>query len=198
MDFDDFIDNNNFFDGIKSNTPYFLAFFKGKNIASIENGENFIPIIINKMEEIHQSYINQLLNAFNQEQGKISTDSIGPTVTIGAINPVITNEGNQDKQQNIVTGQDEEHNEPNVSDNHDSHDEVDSHDEQDNNSDNSSASSRKSDNSNDSKRTTDTKNTRNTKSNKSEISNDTEKIRKEKEKLRKLKELQKLQNMLKN
>ncbi len=70
IDFDDFIDNNDFFQGIKENVPYFLSFFKGKNIVNCDDKENFIPLIISHMDQIHKSYVNRLIQAFNQEQNQ--------------------------------------------------------------------------------------------------------------------------------
>ena len=67
IDFDDFIDNIDYFKNIKENLPYFLCFFKGKNIANYDSKENFIPIIINHIEKINESYLNKLMTLFNNE-----------------------------------------------------------------------------------------------------------------------------------
>ena len=44
-----------------------MAFFKGKMICSCEYSDNFIPLIINHMDQIHKSYLNKLMGFFNQE-----------------------------------------------------------------------------------------------------------------------------------
>jgi hypothetical protein len=67
IDFDDFIDNIDYFSSIKESIPHFISFFKGKNINSCDNKENFIPLVINQMEQIHNSYVNKLVSIFNQE-----------------------------------------------------------------------------------------------------------------------------------
>lgn len=67
IDFDNFIDNIGYFSSIKNNIPYFMAFFKGKMIGSCEYSDNFIPLIINHMDQIHKSYLNKLMGFFNQE-----------------------------------------------------------------------------------------------------------------------------------
>jgi hypothetical protein len=67
IDFDDFIDNMNFFTTIKENVPNFIAYFKGKQMANCSDKDNFIPLIISLMDQIHGSYVNRLMNAFNQQ-----------------------------------------------------------------------------------------------------------------------------------
>ena len=68
IDFDNFIDNINYFSSIKENIPYFIAYFKGKNILICYDKDNFIPIIINHLEQIHKSYVSKLMSLFNQEE----------------------------------------------------------------------------------------------------------------------------------
>ena len=70
IDFDNFIDNIDYFSNIKTNLPYFLAYFKGKNIGTCDSKDNFIPLIINSMDQIHNSYVSKLMTIFNQEQHK--------------------------------------------------------------------------------------------------------------------------------
>jgi hypothetical protein len=69
IDFDNFIDDFNgevgYFDSIKNNTPYFMAFFKGKIIATCDNTENFIPIVANHLDQIHSTYLNKLISIFD-------------------------------------------------------------------------------------------------------------------------------------
>jgi hypothetical protein len=68
IDFDDFIDNIDYFSQIKSTLPHFIAFFKGKNIASCDEKDNFIPLVISKIEQIHTSYVNKIMQVFNQNE----------------------------------------------------------------------------------------------------------------------------------
>lgn len=72
IDFDNFVDDFNggvgYFDSIKNNTPYFMAFFKGKTIAMCDNNDNFIPIVINHLEQIHSTYVNKLLSIFDNSE----------------------------------------------------------------------------------------------------------------------------------
>jgi hypothetical protein len=68
IDFDDFIDNIDYFSELKTNLPHFIAFFKGKNIASCDDKDNFIPLIISKIEQIHTSYVNKIMQVFNQKE----------------------------------------------------------------------------------------------------------------------------------
>jgi hypothetical protein len=70
IDFDDFIDNMNFFTTIKENVPHFIAYFKGKQIANCNDKDNFIPLIVGLMDQIHSSYVTRLMNAFNQQTEK--------------------------------------------------------------------------------------------------------------------------------
>jgi len=76
IDFDNFIDNINYFSNIKANLPYFLSYFKGKNIGTCDSKDNFIPLITNLMEQIHNSYVSRLMTAFNQEQNKNSENKL--------------------------------------------------------------------------------------------------------------------------
>jgi hypothetical protein len=66
IDFDDFIDNVNFFAGIKETIPYMISYFKAKQIATCHEKENFIAVMVNTMTQIHDSYLNKLTNVFNQ------------------------------------------------------------------------------------------------------------------------------------
>jgi hypothetical protein len=70
IDFDDFIDNMNFFSSIKENVPYMLSYFKAKQIAVCNEKDNFIPIMVSSIEQIHTSYVNKLTTAFNQQNSQ--------------------------------------------------------------------------------------------------------------------------------
>jgi len=70
INFDDFIDNMNFFSQIKENLPYMISYFKAKQIASCNEKDNFIPVMVSSMDQIHTSYVNKLMNAFNQQANK--------------------------------------------------------------------------------------------------------------------------------
>ncbi len=100
INFDDFIDNMNFFSSIKENVPYMLSYFKAKQIAVCNEKDNFIPIMVSSMEQIHSSYVNKLTNAFNQQN------------TQQPKTPEINNdEQNQhDKQNEIVTKEENKNN----------------------------------------------------------------------------------------
>jgi len=86
IDFDDFIDNIDYFSSIKNNVPYFMAFFKGKVISSLEYSDNFIPILVNQIEQIHNSYINKLRVYFNQENNENNINNINNNNTNEIIN----------------------------------------------------------------------------------------------------------------
>jgi len=174
IDFDDFLDNNGFFDSIKTNVPYFLAFFRGKNISSIDNKDNFIPLIVNKMEEIHQSYISKLSTAFAQTNEIPQEPTVQNDVHVSK-NVVKDNQSISSKSSNSSKSSSSKSN--------------------------SSTSSKISSSSKTSisSKTSSSKSSKSSKSEKKSLkSNDTEKIKRDKEKLKKLKELQKLQSMLNN
>ena len=76
IDFDDFIDNINYFSSIRSNLPYFISYFKGKNINGCENSDNFIPIITSLMEQIHSNYLNKLTLLFSENKDKNEKNNI--------------------------------------------------------------------------------------------------------------------------
>ena len=87
VNFDDFIDNVNFFDQIKKNLPQMITYFKAKQIAKCDDKDNFIEQISNIMEQIHNSYLQKLMNAFNQsvnntenEQNKINQSTLSNNV----------------------------------------------------------------------------------------------------------------------
>jgi len=87
IDFDDFIDNMNFFTTIKENVPHFISYFKGKQISSCNEKNNFIPLIISLMDQIHNSYVTRLMNAFNQSnQQKIDDNENNNNDNNNAIN----------------------------------------------------------------------------------------------------------------
>ena len=66
VDFDDFVDNLNFFTQMKENVPCMISYFKAKQIAICNEKDNFIPVMVSTMDQIHSSYVNKLMNAFNQ------------------------------------------------------------------------------------------------------------------------------------
>jgi len=74
IDFDNFIDNMNFFTAIKENVPHFIAYFKGKQLANCNDKDNFIPLIVGLMDQIHSSYVTRLMNAFNQQTEKTNLE----------------------------------------------------------------------------------------------------------------------------
>ena len=66
VDFDDFVDNLNFFSQIKENLPQMITYFKAKQLAKCDEKESFIPIMVSTMDKIHSSYVGKLMDAFNQ------------------------------------------------------------------------------------------------------------------------------------
>ena len=208
IDFDNFTDDFNgqtgYFDSIKNNTPYFMAFFKGKVIVSTDNSNNFIPIVINHIEQIHKSYLNKLIDVFeNQNQNQEQ-----PHMT----NPNDSNLDNKNNTQNKNSGKNthERNNERDNERNNESNNERDnesnneSNDASNNESDNES--NKESDNHNKKVSTKIIKRKKNKKrktkenidenNNMSTNSNDTMEIEKKKERLKKLKKLKELQNLL--
>lgn len=216
IDFDDFIDNNNFFQDIKSNVPFFLAFFKGKNIMSEQDKENFIPLMINHMDQIHKSYLNRLVQAFNQNQENTSQlEQSGQSNITEPVQQENTLQSNQKIQNNnqvneVTQNVDDVQNEEIQSFSSDtssvsSKSSASSKSSKTSKSSNSSEKVSKSSNES-SKPSKKDKKTKKVKkvveesesSDKDNSSNDTEKIQKEKAKLKKIKELQKLKELLKN
>jgi hypothetical protein len=173
IDFDDFIDNIDYFKNIKENLPYFLCFFKGKNIANYDSKENFIPIIINHIEKINESYLNKLMTLFNNES---------------------TNTDNNLQQQNINLEEDIENNDNKSSNNNSTkNNSTKNNQTESDNKDDDEDEDENEDENEDEDEDEDEKN----KAESDTISNNTEKIKKEKQKLKKIKELKKLQEMLK-
>jgi len=71
INLDNFIDNINFFGGMRINSPNFITYFKGKQISSFTNSQNnkdlFLSSITDIMNKIHSSYIQKLVNSFNED-----------------------------------------------------------------------------------------------------------------------------------
>ena len=186
IDFDDFIDNIDYFSSIKNNVPYFMAFFKGKVISSLEYSDNFIPILVNQIEQIHNSYINKLRVYFNQENNENNINNINNNNTNEIINNTNENiDKNIDKNINESIDETINENKNDINDNihkkktkkKQKQKEIkknDSDDNSDNNSDNNSDDE----------------------SNYSIRSNNTEQIEKKKEKLKKLKKIKELKDLL--
>ena len=65
----DFIDNMNFFTSIKENVPNFISYFKGKQIATCNDKDNFIPLIINLLYTSQGIYVVILCKFFKIVKG---------------------------------------------------------------------------------------------------------------------------------
>jgi len=62
INFDKFVDEMNFFNQYKENTPSFVSFFLGQQITEHlnEDNSNFISIIVSIVEKIHSNYVSKL------------------------------------------------------------------------------------------------------------------------------------------
>jgi len=228
IDFDNFTDDFNgnvgYFDSIKNNTPYFMAFFKGKIIATCDNSENFIPIVANHLEQIHSTYLDKLTSIFDNpnpvqqvqqvhQTQQVQTKNLEQTNT----NPSINNNSNN-QQQNVNNTSNNQKIDDNISNEipNELEDEVnDEVNDKVNDEVNDEVNDKTSDNESEEKNIK-VKNKTKKKLNKSKKtskkifekdiednqsiqsykSNDTIEIEKQKEKLKKLKQLKELQNML--
>jgi hypothetical protein len=117
INLDNFIDNINFFGGMRINSPNFITYFKGKQISSFINSQNNKEIFLSSTNEIinkiHASYIQKLVNSFNED------------------NKTNQNEDNQNmKENNKENNNDEEYNEEKA-DEADEADDADDADEAD-------------------------------------------------------------------
>ena len=112
VDFNDFIDNLNFFAQVKENVPSMISYFKAKQIASCNEKENFIPQMISTMEQIHSSYVNKLINAFTQSSGQSvnSVNSVNSEQNIKNLNSQNNNIKikNEEKEPNKEQEQEQE------------------------------------------------------------------------------------------
>lgn len=68
IDFDNFIDYNDFFKDIKESTPYFFTLFRNKPIKTINGLEDasFLVNIISEIDEIHGAYVGEIMKHFTQ------------------------------------------------------------------------------------------------------------------------------------
>ena len=66
INLDKFIDNINFYDELKKIVPCFISYFKGKQVAFIEDKQNFLPVITNVIEKINDNYMSRLINYFQE------------------------------------------------------------------------------------------------------------------------------------
>jgi len=64
INFDDFIDNTNYFLPIKSTLPFFRAYFVKKIIGNFSYDIGFVPKMITYLEDINTHYIIKLKNCF--------------------------------------------------------------------------------------------------------------------------------------
>jgi len=140
IDFDNFTDDfngsNGYFDSIKNNTPYFMAFFKGKIIAITDNSENFIPIVINHLEKIHETYIGKLSMIFdnpNPNPNHIPNQNINNNLN-GQINNRLDEEldNNMDNDENDDINDNNDNNNINIHNDDNDNNDNDNNDENDN------------------------------------------------------------------
>jgi hypothetical protein len=168
IDFDDFIDNIDYFASIKNNTPYFISYFKGKTIYICDNKENFIPIVINNLAKIHTSYINKLINTFNQNNDiLINDENVKKDETIEA-----KGEAKGEEVEVEVVGEESEAEEEEEEEEEEAEEEAEDDEEEAEEAEEAEAEE-------------------------AEDDEEDNMIKKEKEKLKKIKELKRLQNMLK-
>jgi hypothetical protein len=188
IDFDDFIDNINYFSSIKNNIPYFISYFKGKTINMCDDKDNFIPLVINHLEKIHTSYINKLINVFNQTNdnpglGKIEEkdEKVIKNQEIKQNNGTEEIQGeDKDKDKDVDVDVDEDEGE-------DEGEDVDKEEDEDEDEEEEEEEE---------KEVKEDKKVEEVEDNKYKDDNDTKYINKEKEKIKKLKELKKLREML--
>ena len=71
INLDNFIDNINFFGEMRLNSPNFITYFKGKQISSFSNTQNnkelFLSSTADIINKINSSYIQKLVNSFNED-----------------------------------------------------------------------------------------------------------------------------------
>jgi hypothetical protein len=78
INLDNFIDNINFFNQMKINSPNFIAYFKGKQISGSsficekDSIDNYINTIKNLIDKINSSYVQRLINLFNQNDQELN------------------------------------------------------------------------------------------------------------------------------
>ncbi len=78
INLDNFIDNINFFNQMKINSPNFIAYFKGKQISGSsfisekDSIDNYINTIKNLIDKINSSYVQRLINIFNQNDQELN------------------------------------------------------------------------------------------------------------------------------
>ena len=177
IDFDDFIDNINYFESIKNNLPYFMAYFKGKQIGYCDNADNFIPLITNHIEQIHSSYLDKLISIFNSDSNTQHNYQDNNNEYQGPKENQENNENNEYEEQENQDNQVNEENQENQK----------NHDNKENNNDNNE----------DDENNEDNENINDEIESETEIETEnTEMIRKQKERLKKLKKLKELQKKL--
>jgi hypothetical protein len=74
INLDNFIDNINFFGEMRLHSPNFITYFKGKQISSFSNTQRnkdlFLSSTTDIINKIHASYIQKLVNSFNEDNTK--------------------------------------------------------------------------------------------------------------------------------
>ena len=121
---DNFIDNINFFSEMRLHSPNFITYFKGKQISSFTNAQNnkefFLSSTTNIINRIHGSYIQKLVNSFNEDN---KNKPIG--------NNQNNQENNQENNKNNQNNQEEdnEDEEDNEKDNEEENEEENEKDE---------------------------------------------------------------------
>ena len=91
VNFDKFTDYNDMFKDIKNSTPYFMTFFKNKQITSIEEKEKFLENVIDRISAINLQYIEKLTEAFDEQRNKTSTNN-QPATTDNNQSQIINNQ----------------------------------------------------------------------------------------------------------
>jgi hypothetical protein len=159
INLDNFIDNINFFNQMKINGPNFIAYFKGKQISGHSfiqdidiNKENYLSTIETLIDKINSSYVQRLVNLFNQndqelnekQNNKVNKDiednKVSEDIKVNKVNKV--NEGDKEEEEEDDDKGDED-DEDNEEDDEDEDDEDDEDDE--NNDDNDDSKNAKKD-----------------------------------------------------
>jgi len=147
INLDNFIDNINFFNQMKINSPNFIAYFKGKQISGSsfisekDSIDNYINTIKNLIDKINSSYVQRLINIFNQNDQELNEkQSNKEKVDDGDENENKENKENEENKKNYKKvennnkedNDDDEEDDDNDNDNDNDNEEEDDEDDEDN------------------------------------------------------------------
>ncbi len=106
INLDNFIDNINFFNQMKINSPNFIAYFKGKQISGSsfisekDSIDNYINTIKNLIDKINSSYVQRLINIFNQNDQELNEKQSNKEKVVEENNDKNLNLDNKDNKEN--------------------------------------------------------------------------------------------------